>query len=224
MADDDGVPAALCCFLLVLGTLATTGVLVAAYGFVEPVRVSVEAAALGSLALAAVPAKANNGTASFAYDVSVGLWNDNWKMHASLTAPLVAEIRFRGHAFARAQLAAADRAARIPAMKMEVYSMAGLAQSALGPRDAAAFATERAVGVFHLELAVSGQVKYEGRPPPLPRHQGDLPPQALAVVHGGGDGADAVREGLLRVGWHMHMLICMAQVERSIAACCRVMA
>ncbi|CAN6183015.1 unnamed protein product [Urochloa humidicola] len=168
MADDDGAPAALCCFILVLGTLAMTGVLVAAYGFVDPVCVSVEAAALGSLALAAdgspaaVPAKANNGTASFAYDVSVVLWNDNWKMHASLTAPLVAELRFRGHAFARAQLAAADREARIPALKMAVYSTAGVAQSALGPRDAAAFARERAVGVFHLELAVSGKVKYEG--------------------------------------------------------------
>ncbi|CAN6218420.1 unnamed protein product [Urochloa humidicola] len=165
MADDGTRQVALCCCGFgILSTLAIAGLLVAAYGFVVPVRVTVDAATLGSLALAAiVPA---NGTASFAYDVSlaVALRNRNWAMQASLTAPLVAELRFRGHAFARAQLAAGgDDRARI--RSTAVYGMAGVAQSApvaLGPRDAAAFAKERAAGVFHLELTVSGQVKYEG--------------------------------------------------------------
>ncbi|CAN6175048.1 unnamed protein product [Urochloa humidicola] len=158
-----------CCCCLVLGTMAIAALLVGAYGFVIPVRVTVDAATLGSLALAAaVPAAKANGTASFAYDVSlaVALRNRNWAMRASLTAPLVAELRFRGHAFARAQLAAAGSdGARIPATRTVVYGMVGVAQSApvaLGPRGAAAFARESAAGVFHLELAVSGQVKYEG--------------------------------------------------------------
>ncbi|CAN6167699.1 unnamed protein product [Urochloa humidicola] len=173
MADDGMRQVASCCCVFVLGTLAIAGLLVAAYGFIIPVRVTVEDATLGSLALAAavVPAAKANGTVSFAYDVSlaVALRNRNWAMHASLTAPLVAELRFRGHAFARAQLAAAgDDWARIlgPAMRTTVYGMSEVAQSApvaLGPRGAAAFARERAAGVFHLELAVSSQVKYEGR-------------------------------------------------------------
>ncbi|CAL5082424.1 unnamed protein product [Urochloa decumbens] len=159
--------AAQCCCGFILGALAIAGILVAAYGFVTPVRVTVDAASLGSLALAAVSSPANGTTASFAYDVSLAVTvrNPNWAMCASLTAPLVAELRFRGHAFATAQLAAAGGQDRIPAMRTAVYGMAGVAQSApvaLGPRGAAAFARERAAGVFHLVLAVSGQVKYDG--------------------------------------------------------------
>ncbi|TKW34160.2 hypothetical protein SEVIR_2G288650v4 [Setaria viridis] len=161
MAGGEIVP----CFCACLAALTLVAVLVAEYAFVVPVRVTVDAATLGSLALAEPAVPANDGTASVAYDVSVevALRNRNWAMAVSLTAPLVAELRFRGHAFARAQLAPGDRA-WIHGRRTVVYSMAGVSQSApvaLGPGGAAEFARERAAGVFELELAVSGEVMYE---------------------------------------------------------------
>ncbi|OEL19530.1 hypothetical protein BAE44_0019451 [Dichanthelium oligosanthes] len=147
----------LCCFILIAFVLAAF--LVAEYAFVVPVRVTVDDASLRSLEAPAQPAPANGtGTAPVGYNVSVAvaLSNRNWAMSVLLTAPLVAELRFRGgHALARAQLACGDDdRARIHALTTAVYSMAGAAE----------FARERAAGVFELEVAVFAEVKYEAHP------------------------------------------------------------
>ena len=76
---------------------------------------------------------------------------------------LDAELRFRGSTFARARLAGEGRD-RIHALRMEVYRLAAAAESApvaLGPVGAAELASQSAAGVFELELAVFGEVKYQ---------------------------------------------------------------
>ncbi|KAL6601735.1 hypothetical protein ACP70R_044955 [Stipagrostis hirtigluma subsp. patula] len=150
-----------CCGIFV--TLMLAVMLVLAFAFVVPVRVTVDEATLGRLSLTTP----RNGTApaSLAYDLSlaVALRNRNWAMAVWRTAPLVAELRFRGRPFARAGLAGAGRD-RIGAKRKEVYRVALAAESApvaLGRAAVAEFARASAAGVFELELAVAGEVRYE---------------------------------------------------------------
>ncbi|TVU08888.1 hypothetical protein EJB05_42314, partial [Eragrostis curvula] len=157
----------LCC---ALASLALLAVLLAAYGVVVPVRVTVVEASLWRLDLVAAPALHNGGdTARLAYNLSlaVAVRNPNWVMSVWRTAPLDAELRFAGRPFAGVQLAAgADRPDRIRAHGKKVYSVS-LSASESAPlaleRDAAAaeFAREIAAGVFELELVVAGMVKYQ---------------------------------------------------------------
>jgi len=172
-----GTAVAVCCCLL--AALALVALLVAAFAFVVPVRVTVDDAALGRLALAgAAPAPApapsgcvngsctGTGTGTnISYDLSVAvaLHNRNWAMSVWRRGALDAELRFRGSTFARARLAGEGRD-RIHALRMEVYRLAAAAESApvaLGPVGAAELASQSAAGVFELELAVFGEVKYE---------------------------------------------------------------
>jgi hypothetical protein len=159
--------------------LAIAGLLVAAYAVVVPVRVTVDAAALGRLALATpAPATATgstNGTgtgtgavASVSYDltVAVAIHNRNWAMHVWRCGPLDAELRFRGRTLARARLAGAGRD-RIHPHTKEVYRLNAVAEGApveLWPDAAAELARERAAGVFDLELAVFLEVHYQAHP------------------------------------------------------------
>ncbi|KAL6655213.1 hypothetical protein ACP70R_006039 [Stipagrostis hirtigluma subsp. patula] len=161
-----GASTCCCCGCVVasLATLALVAVLVAAFAVVSPVRVTVDEASLGRLALAA---PSRNVTAALAYDLSLAdvVRNTNWATAVWRTAPLDAELRFRGRPFARARLAGADRG-RIRARRKEVYRVTVPAESApvaLGPDGAAEFARESAARVFELELAVAGEVKYEAR-------------------------------------------------------------
>ncbi|CAL5035905.1 unnamed protein product [Urochloa decumbens] len=139
---------------------ALVALLVVAYAVVVPVRVTVEEATLGRLALTA------NNTA-LAYDVSlaVALRNRNFAVGVRRVAPLDAELRFRGQTFARVRLTGAEQG-RIAALGKEVYRVAAMADRstpvALGGDGVAEFARERDAGVFELELAVVGEVKYEG--------------------------------------------------------------
>ena len=66
---------------------------------------------------------------------------------------LDAELRFRGSTFARARLAGdgEGRGDRIRALRKEVYRLAAAAE----------LASQSAAGVFELELAVFGEVKYQ---------------------------------------------------------------
>nr|TKW34193.1 hypothetical protein SEVIR_2G288700v2 [Setaria viridis] len=165
-----GTTAAVSCCCLLLVVLAVAALLVAAYAVVVPVRVTIDDAAHGRLALAA-PASGTNGTGSAAavsYDLSVAvvLHNHNWAMSVWRRGPLDAELRFRGRTIARARLAAAGRG-RIRPLKMEVYRLNTAAEGApveLGPDAAAELARERAAGVFDLELAVFLEVHYEAHP------------------------------------------------------------
>ncbi|CAN6227397.1 unnamed protein product [Urochloa humidicola] len=143
---------------------ALVALLVVAYAVVFPVRVTVEDATLDRLALT------NNGTNAFAYDVSlaVAVRNRNFAIGVRRTAPLDAELRFRGRTFARAQLAGA-KSGRIAALGKAVYRVAAMADrsepvAALGDDEMEEFARETDAGLFELELelAVLGEVKYEG--------------------------------------------------------------
>ncbi|PUZ71591.1 hypothetical protein GQ55_2G325400 [Panicum hallii var. hallii] len=166
-----GASAAVFCCCLLLAALALVALLVVAYAFIVPVRVTVDDAALGRLALAApAPSSCINGTCArtgtaISYDLSVGvaLHNHNWAMAVWRRGTLDAELRFRGRTFARARLAGAGRD-RIRALRMEVYRLAAAAESApvaLGPGAAAELARQSAAGVFELDLIVFGEVKYE---------------------------------------------------------------
>ncbi|CAN6167702.1 unnamed protein product [Urochloa humidicola] len=154
---------ALSCCCCLLATLAVAALLIAAFAFVVPVRVTVDDAVLGRLTLAGT-----NGT-TISYDVSlaVALHNHNWAMAVWRRGPLDAELRFRGRTLARSRLAGAPARDKIRALKMGVYHMSAAAEGApveLGPGDAAEFARERDAGAFQLELAVFGEVQYEAHP------------------------------------------------------------
>ncbi|WVZ83344.1 LOW QUALITY PROTEIN: hypothetical protein U9M48_030503 [Paspalum notatum var. saurae] len=160
-----GAGEACCCALTVLSFLALAAlvaVLVVAYAVVFPVAVSVDEALLGRLALAD-----GNGTA-LAYDVSLAAPNRNFAVGVRRTAPLDAELRFRGQTFARARLTAAAAPGLIPALATAVYGVAASADKgapvALGDDGVAEFVRESVAGVFELELVVVGEVKYEGHP------------------------------------------------------------
>ncbi|KAL6648203.1 hypothetical protein ACP70R_012427 [Stipagrostis hirtigluma subsp. patula] len=156
----DAIPPS--CGIIII-TLALAVLLVLAFAFVVPVRVTVDEATLGRLALTAP--RSGTAPASLAYDLSlaVALRNRNWAMAVWRTAPLVVELRFRGRTFARAGLAGAGRD-RIRAEREHVYRATLAAESApvaLGRGGVTEFARESAAGVFELVLAVAGEVSYQ---------------------------------------------------------------
>lgn len=100
-------PEAEACFWLVL-LLAVAGVLISAFAFVKPVRVTVDTATLNRLELAA-PAGNVTGTAAatltYVLYLDVSVYNPNWAMDVRRTAPLDGELRFRGWALDRIPVA-----------------------------------------------------------------------------------------------------------------------
>ncbi|WVZ62570.1 hypothetical protein U9M48_012307 [Paspalum notatum var. saurae] len=148
-----------CVCLLLLGAAALLAVLLAAYGFIRHVEVSVDSASLTRFALsAASPATA------LAYNLSLTLAvrNRNWAMSIKSTAPLEADYSFDGQRFDRVRLA--DAGAVLPAGKTRVYHLdsgAGAAYAALGNAGAAEFARENATGAFQIEVALAGEVRYQ---------------------------------------------------------------
>ncbi|CAL5019502.1 unnamed protein product [Urochloa decumbens] len=129
------------------------------------VSVTVDDASLDRLSLAAP----GNGTAFLSYNLSltVAVRNGNVAIRAWRTAPLDAELRFRGRPFAAVRLAGAgdgERGRRIRALTTKVYRVAAAAERApveLGSDRVAEFARERVAGEFQLGLIVAGQFKYQ---------------------------------------------------------------
>ncbi|TVU08882.1 hypothetical protein EJB05_42306, partial [Eragrostis curvula] len=174
MAKGDDVKDCLaCCLALFMFAaailLVILIVLVLVYGCVDPVEVTVEEASLGRLALPAPPAAGRNGTtspASLAYNLSlaVSVRNPNWANRVWRTAPLDAELRLAGTPFAVVRLAGAEEELIRPE-RSAVYRVVAAAESAavaLGSDEQAEFARESGVGLFRLELVVSGELKYQG--------------------------------------------------------------
>ncbi|KAE8794285.1 hypothetical protein D1007_31004 [Hordeum vulgare] len=146
-----------CCLRIFL-LLLLVAILVAAFAFVLPVRVTVQDASLARLALAGP-----NGT-TLAYDVSlaVAVQNQNWAMHARLGAPLDAELLFAGEHFAGIRMRGSSHGNVRPG-KTEVYNIAasGEGTALLGSAAVAEFVKESAAGgVFRLQLKLTGEVKY----------------------------------------------------------------
>ena len=150
----------LCCAacLAVLAGVVLFAVLLAAYGFIRHAEVTVQDASLTRLALATSPATA------FAYNLSLTLTlrNKNWAMSVKNTRPLEADYSFDGQRFERVRLA--DEGETHPAGKTRVYHLVSGADNAyvaLGNAGEVEFRKENATGVFEVEVAVSGEVRYQ---------------------------------------------------------------
>ena len=151
--------------LLCVGIVAAVilfAVLLAAFGFVRHLDVSVDDASLTRFELATTPP----ALTSLSYNLSLTLVirNPNWAMGLKNTKPLEAQYKFDDQAFDRFQLA--DKGAKHPAGKTRVYhlSPAGTTRAVmLGNAGEAEFRKENATGVFEVEVAVVGEVRYTAR-------------------------------------------------------------
>ena len=137
-------------------------VLLAAFGFVRHLDVSVDDASLTRFELATTPP----ALTSLSYNLSLTLVirNPNWAMSLKNTKPLEAQYKFDDQAFDRFQLA--DKGGKHPAGKTRVYhlSPAGTTRAVmLGNAGEAEFRKENATGVFEVEVAVVGEVRYTAR-------------------------------------------------------------
>lgn len=145
------------CFAI-LAAIVLLAVLLAAYGFIRHVAVTVEDASLTRLALATAP------TTAFAYNLSLTLAvrNANWAMSIKNTKPLEADYNFDGQRFDRVKLA--DKGDKHPAGKTRVYHLTSGADNAyiaLGNAGVAEFKKENATGVFEVVVALAGEVRYQ---------------------------------------------------------------
>ncbi|PUZ68981.1 hypothetical protein GQ55_2G072000 [Panicum hallii var. hallii] len=145
-----------CVCLLLLGAAALLAVLLAAYGFIRHPEVAVEAASLTRFALLTSPAT------ELAYNLSLTLTvrNRNWAMSVKNTKPLEAAFKFDDQAFDRFELA--GEGDRHPPGKTRVYHLAAGAGrfAALGNAGEAEFRKENATGLFEVEVALAGEVRY----------------------------------------------------------------
>ncbi|KAL5196813.1 hypothetical protein ABZP36_000325 [Zizania latifolia] len=146
------------CLAIVAGVVFLI-VLLAAYGFIRHVSITVEAASLTRFNLSAPPA-----ATAFAYNLSLTLAvsNKNWAMSIKNTKPLEASYSFDGQQFERVRLA--DEGERHPAGKTRVYHLVSgseNAYAALGNAGVAEFRKENATGLFEMEVALAGEVRYQ---------------------------------------------------------------
>ncbi|TVU08886.1 hypothetical protein EJB05_42312, partial [Eragrostis curvula] len=165
----DGAKACIACCvtLFMVAVVILLVVLFSAYGFSSPVEMTVEEASLARLDLAG-----SNGTtpARLSYNLSlaVSVRNPNWAIRVWRTAPLDAELRIGHRPFAVVRLAGAEEGRElIRPEKSAVYRVVAAAEGAavaLGSDEQAEFATESGVGLFRLELVLSGEFKSEGDP------------------------------------------------------------
>ncbi|VAH72717.1 unnamed protein product [Triticum turgidum subsp. durum] len=120
--------------------------------------VTVRDASLTRLALAVSPATA------FAYNLSLTLTvrNKNWAMSVKNTKPLEAHYSFDGQSFERIRLA--EEGFTQPPDDTQVYHLVSGDDGryvALGNAGVAEFKAGNATGVFKVEVAVSGEVRYQ---------------------------------------------------------------
>jgi hypothetical protein len=149
-----------CVCLLILGAAALLATLLAAYGFIRRPEFAVESASLTRFALLTTTSTAT----ALAYNLSLTLTvrNRNWAMSVKNTKPLEVGYSFDGQRFDRVRLA--DEGGVHPAGKTRVYHLvsgSGLAYVALGNAGEAEFRKQNMTGVFEVEVAVTGEVRYQ---------------------------------------------------------------
>uniref|UniRef100_A0A0A9A495 Uncharacterized protein n=1 Tax=Arundo donax TaxID=35708 RepID=A0A0A9A495_ARUDO len=149
----------LACLGIVAGVVLFA-VLLAAYGFVRHIDVAVEDASLTRFDLATSPVTA------LAYNLSLTLTvrNKNWAMSLKNTKALEAAYKFDGQVFDRVQLA--GKGEKHPPGKTRVYHLATSSNgtyAALGNAGEAEFRKENATGIFEVEVALAGEVRYTAR-------------------------------------------------------------
>ncbi|CAL5079484.1 unnamed protein product [Urochloa decumbens] len=150
-----------CCIcFLILGAVALLAVLLAAYGFVRRPEVAVESASLTRFSLVTSPATA------LAYNLTLTLTvrNRNWAMSIKNTKPLEASYKFDDQVFDRVLLA--GEGDKQPPGKTRVYHLVSGAAGAfvaLGNAGEVEYRKENATGMFEVEVAVAGEVRYTAR-------------------------------------------------------------
>ncbi|CAL5089651.1 unnamed protein product [Urochloa decumbens] len=136
-------------------------VLLAAFGFVRHLSISVTSASLTRFDL-----NTTSPATSLSYNLTLTLviHNPNWAMSVKNTKPLEATYKFDDQVFDRFELA--GKGDKHPAGKTRVYHIdpPGTARFvALGNAGEVEFRKENATGVFEVEVAVVGEVRYTAR-------------------------------------------------------------
>ncbi|GJN12177.1 hypothetical protein PR202_ga30432 [Eleusine coracana subsp. coracana] len=135
-------------------------VLLAAYAVVRHIDVEVEDASLTRFDLVTSPVTA------FAYNLTLTLTirNPNWAMSLKNTKPLEAAYKFDGQQFDRVGLA--EKGDKHKPGKTRVYHLVRNSNSSfvvLGNAGETEYRKEKPTGVFEVEVAVTGEVRYTAR-------------------------------------------------------------
>jgi len=147
-----------CIGLAIVAAVAVIIVLVVGYGHAAQPRFEVEDASLDRFALAAT---SPTTTISYNLTLTLAVRNPNWAMGATFRS-LEADYLFDGQRFDRVDVAAPGYV--LPARKTAVFRIASGADEAsvmLGSAGVKAYRRQSGKGVFDVEAALSGQVKYQ---------------------------------------------------------------
>ncbi|CAO2162564.1 unnamed protein product [Urochloa humidicola] len=134
--------------------------LVSLYGILRRVAITVDDATLTRFSLINTPTTA----AALAYNLSVALTihNPNWVMDMDHTEPLQVTYSFDGQQFDRVRVA--DAGDKLRARRTMVYHLSRSSDMAaflaLGTSGVAEFLKQNATGVFEVEVALIGRLKY----------------------------------------------------------------
>jgi hypothetical protein len=144
--------------LVVVAAVAVIVVLVLGYGHAAQPRFEVEDASLSRFSLAATP---HASAISYNLTLTLAVRNPNWAMGATFRS-LEADYLFDSQRFDRVDVAAPGYA--LPAGKTAVFRVSSGADAVdvmLGSAGVKAFRRQSARGVFDVEAALSGEVKYQ---------------------------------------------------------------
>nr|CAB3456216.1 unnamed protein product [Digitaria exilis] len=156
---EDSKPCLAC--IAVTTALLLFAVLLAGFGFVRHVSISVTDASLTDFTLTTSP------VTSLSYNLSLTLviHNPNWAMGLKNTKPLEASYKFDGQVFDRYELA--GEGVKHPPGKTRVFHLGGgggggapARPVVLGNAGEGEYRRESRTGVFEVEVDVTGEVRY----------------------------------------------------------------
>ncbi|CAM0942762.1 unnamed protein product [Alopecurus aequalis] len=150
----------ICVLVGAIVVVTTVAVIIAAYGVLRHVSITVADASLTRFSLAATPPTA------LAYNLSLTLevHNPNWAMTMTNTEPLEATYSFAEQQFERVQVS--DKGARYDKARTTVHRVVTGSDStyvALGNSGVAEYGNQKASGTFQVEVKLTGKVKYTAR-------------------------------------------------------------
>ncbi|KAF8708712.1 hypothetical protein HU200_030094 [Digitaria exilis] len=148
-----------CIGLAIVAAVAVIAVLVAGYGHAAQPRFEVEDASLSRFELAT---SSPSTALSYNLTLTLAVRNPNWAMAAAFRS-LEVDYLFDGQRFDRVAVVTGD-GYPLPARKTAVFRVSSGADGApvmLGSAGVKAFRRQSDSGVFDVEAALSGQVKYQ---------------------------------------------------------------
>jgi hypothetical protein len=147
-----------CIGLVVLALVGAVVALLLGFGRARHLRAEVDDASLTRFALA------SKSTVAYNLTLTVAVRNPNWAMRATLRS-LEAAYLFDGQRFDRvAAVAPGSLGYELPARRTAVFRLVSGddgAYAALGSAGATEYRRERRDGVFDVDVALSGEVKYQ---------------------------------------------------------------